>query len=352
LHHTTASFFDINNANITITSSCLAANTFICPDNTIVGATGNSVFNLSMGFITGSKFTNNTRGFSTTGAVQRPVINYVDDTYAACQVSTWGDAASTLVAFRVSKTGTYEVSANNASGGDNQLFTIFSSNNFVDCSNFVNANNYGAIGATSSRSITLNECTTYYILLYSGIFDSASIINLTIQGSGDVIEVLPTPSGFNYGYIAVSQVNDQIAAFSATGNFTALAAGQYKVYGLAYTTGLNTSALLNKTLLEAYGLGNCMIQSQNTKTLIITSSGTPCSATLTLVTPTDDKSSGTTIFQASQTITASNKITGSANVTMRAANLVELKPSNSSGGTTFEAASGTVFQAVIGGCQN
>jgi hypothetical protein len=73
---------------------------------------------------------------------------------------------------------------------------------------------------------------------------------------------------------------------------------------------------------------------------------------LTLVTPTDDKSSGNTTFQASQTIVASNKITGTANVTMRAGNSIELKPSTTGGGSTFEAAQGTTFQTVIGGCSN
>lgn len=78
----------------------------------------------------------------------------------------------------------------------------------------------------------------------------------------------------------------------------------------------------------------------------------PCPTTLVLISTTDDKSTGTTTFQATETITASNKVTGNANVTMKAGKSVELKPSTTGGGTTFEAASGTVFQAYIQGCAN
>ncbi|GGD54914.1 hypothetical protein GCM10011514_18870 [Emticicia aquatilis] len=79
---------------------------------------------------------------------------------------------------------------------------------------------------------------------------------------------------------------------------------------------------------------------------------TPCPTTLVLISTADDKATGTTTFQASESISASNKITGTATVTMKAGKSVELKPSTNGGGTTFEAANGTVFQAYIQGCTN
>ena len=81
-------------------------------------------------------------------------------------------------------------------------------------------------------------------------------------------------------------------------------------------------------------------------------SSTPCPTTLVLISPTDDKATGTTTLQASNTVTASNKITGTAKVDLRAGKSIELKPSTSGGGTTFEAANGTVFVAYIQGCAN
>lgn len=80
--------------------------------------------------------------------------------------------------------------------------------------------------------------------------------------------------------------------------------------------------------------------------------GSPCPTTLVLISTANDTSSGTTTYSASQTITASNKITGNANVTMTAGNSIELKPSTTGGGTTFEAAAGSVFHAYIQGCAN
>jgi photosystem II stability/assembly factor-like uncharacterized protein len=79
---------------------------------------------------------------------------------------------------------------------------------------------------------------------------------------------------------------------------------------------------------------------------------TNCVTTLVLINPTDNKSTGTTTYQAGNTITASNIISGNANVIMKAGNSIELKPSISGGGNTFQAANGTVFQAYIQGCAN
>ncbi|SOE23044.1 hypothetical protein SAMN06298216_3436 [Spirosomataceae bacterium TFI 002] len=84
----------------------------------------------------------------------------------------------------------------------------------------------------------------------------------------------------------------------------------------------------------------------------INQSNTPCPTTLVLISTVDDKNTGTTTFEASETIQASNKITGTANVNMSAGKSITLEPSTTGGGTTFEAANGTVFHAYIQGCNN
>ena len=68
-----------------------------------------------------------------------------------------------------------------------------------------------------------------------------------------------------------------------------------------------------------------------------------CASALVLVSPTDDYSTGTQTKQASTTISATSKVTGSANVLYKAGNSVTLNPG-------FKADSGTVFRAEIGGC--
>lgn len=84
----------------------------------------------------------------------------------------------------------------------------------------------------------------------------------------------------------------------------------------------------------------------------VTLSSGGCPQNITLVNPANNVSTGTTVLRASNSIAASNIISGNANVNMRAGNKIELKPSTTGGGNTFEAASGTVFSASIGGCNN
>lgn len=75
-----------------------------------------------------------------------------------------------------------------------------------------------------------------------------------------------------------------------------------------------------------------------------------CPSTLTLVNPTNNVSTGQADFLATETIVASNLITGDADVLIRAGKSIELKPSTSGGGNTFVAEQGTLFLAEIGGC--
>ncbi|MCU0339868.1 MAG: hypothetical protein MUE30_08290 [Spirosomaceae bacterium] len=273
-HHATASFFDINNANITITSSCIAKYTVICPENTVTGLAGNAVFNLGLGYVTGIKTGTLNKTYSTTGlpTTTYPVINYTDNTFTVCQTSAWPAVRAVVVPFRVTKTGNYSLSVSGTGG--NVVYSIFTSNTTFNCTTFIGGNSRAAISWTNPRHISLNECTTYYALLYilggSGGVATAATFNIQNQIGGEIIEVEDNVAGLNYTYIAVNQANDQISAVSPTANFTSLAGGQYTVYGFSYATGLNTNDLLNKTLIQAYGLGNCMLQSINAKTLIVT----------------------------------------------------------------------------------
>ncbi|TAG17639.1 MAG: hypothetical protein EAZ32_16620 [Cytophagia bacterium] len=71
----------------------------------------------------------------------------------------------------------------------------------------------------------------------------------------------------------------------------------------------------------------------------------PCPPTLTLVSTADDYASGTVLKQANAStgvITATNKITGNANVTYEGKSII-LEPG-------FKVDSGTVFKTEFGGC--
>ncbi len=70
---------------------------------------------------------------------------------------------------------------------------------------------------------------------------------------------------------------------------------------------------------------------------------TAITASLNLVSPTNDISIGTSTKQASQTITATNKVLSPANTTYKAGNAILLNAG-------FQASSSSVFKAEIGGC--
>ena len=114
----------------------------------------------------------------------------------------------------------------------------------------------------------------------------------------------------------------------------------------------NSTVLMNGTTYYASQTINGCEGARLAVTVTISGGGTPCPATLTLVNPTDNVVTGTVNLKASNSIEASNIISGTAKVNMKAGNKIELKPSTNGGGNTFEVATGAVFVASIEGCEN
>ncbi|RYU95982.1 S8 family serine peptidase [Emticicia agri] len=114
----------------------------------------------------------------------------------------------------------------------------------------------------------------------------------------------------------------------------------------------STTPLVDGTIYYASQTVNGCESARFGVTVILEGGGAPCPATLTLVNPTDNMVTGTLSLKASNSIEASNRLSGTAKLTLRAGNKIELKPSANGGGNTFEVATGAVFQATIGGCEN
>ncbi len=115
-----------------------------------------------------------------------------------------------------------------------------------------------------------------------------------------------------------------------------LAAG---VYTNVTTTTLNISNItgLNGNQYRCVATGAGGPANSNAATLSVSP------ATLTLVSPADDINTNAGTKQATQSITATNKLTAPAVVTYRAANAITLSPG-------FEARNGVIFLAQMGGC--
>ena len=267
-------FFDLNNANVTVNSSCLAKSTVICPETSVSGTAGSTPLNLGLSFVTGSGSANFSKAYPTTGLTRYPVINYTSNTFTTCQVSTWGNELAVLVPFRVTKTGNYTFSSSGTDG--NVGCSFFTSNSIFDCNTFVGSNTHSAINFVNPRTVALNECTTYFALLYifNGTATNATL-NIQSQTTGEIIEVQPNQSGFNYTYVAVNQANNQITTIGATSDFRTLNAGTYKVYGLSYISTFDPATLVNQTQAQAISSSSCILFSGNAKPVTVTGNNVP-----------------------------------------------------------------------------
>lgn len=338
----TAEFYDISDADFTITSTCTTENTIICPTTNVSGGAGSAVFNLGLSYVSGFKFIDNSAyyPFAAANPQPQPFIVYTDNTFTTCN-ATNANFDAIVVAFRVSKTGSYAISpAGEFPIAGPVAFSVFNSQTF-NCNSLVGSNTYGAQIPTWDKTgtMTLNECTTYYMVLYATVGNPPNV-TIPFVGPGEVNSVGTNPAGFSYTYVAVNQATSQIAAISATSNFTSLGEGNYTVYGIQYEDAVNTATFLNQTIQQVYGLGNCILFSQNSRNLSITSS--PCPQNKTLVSTADDITSGTVIQKAGQTLVATNKISG-GNVTYQTGDSITLNPG-------FKVDNGAVFKTQYGGC--
>ncbi|OYU93088.1 MAG: hypothetical protein CFE21_21845 [Bacteroidetes bacterium B1(2017)] len=336
----TAEFFDASDVNFSITSSCLVKSSIVCTETPVNAMAGNASLNLGMSKVAAFSLLNNTKVLPASPTTNRALINYTDENLTTCQNS--GNRPSILLAFRVSKSDNYTLLANGDNGADFQPFSVFSSNVF-NCTNFVGGNSYQNVGWGFDRTLQLNACQTYYILI-NPVFGPNNI-TLSISGSGEVYEVITDPSGYSYTYAAVNQSNNLIEDVSPSSNFTNTAAGTYKIYGLMYVNGFNNNTLTGKTIEQAYGLGSCILFSNNSKPVTIIPN--PCATTVELIHPTHDITTGTVTKVAASgvggKITASNWVTGSGTRATYTARAIELKEG-------FVAEQGTIFRAEVGGC--
>lgn len=199
-----------------------------------------------------------------------------------------------------------------------------------------NGNNYKQVKINNP---TPNQVYQIAIRKSTSSPEDARMVSLVVTGT-----MMAAPGG---------NANQTLANGSTIANIVVTGSG-IKWYDAAIGGNLlNTStALVNGSTYYASQTINSCESARLAVTITLEGEGTPCPATLTLVNPTDNVATGTVNLNASNSIEASNIISGTAKVTLKAGNKVELKPSANGGGNTFEVANGAVFQAIIGGCGN
>lgn len=271
-------FYDISNANFTITSGCQAASSAICPDAPVTLAQGSAGLNLGLNKGFGSVAVS--MNFNVTMA--SPTCNVAVRNVAGngCEI-VGNQIPFGVVQFSVDKTGTYTFTKNLQSN-DWNLISLFQNayDPAAPCPNFVSsttqATGGGGIQGGNNMTVALTECTTYF-LVASGAFTATAITGaVTFTGPGNVrVVAVAPPATYGYTYAAANATTGSIVVVNAQSDFTALAPGVYNVYGASYDANVNPATWVGQTIAGIYAGGACALFSANFKSVTVTGAG-PC----------------------------------------------------------------------------
>ncbi|MEY3367598.1 MAG: hypothetical protein RI973_753, partial [Bacteroidota bacterium] len=284
-------FFDVSNSNFSISSTCNATISNVCPVSPLSAAAGNAALNLNMDNYYGSSFTTKTFNIvSTDPDANIPSFNTAG---TGCIHQGWNNDYKNQT-FSVSESGTYTFSiSGSANFSGIIIYTASGYSPPAACNGFVSSNyrdtGTGSTNILSNTTATLTACTDY-VMVASNLNATAPFsVTVTISGPGNVMENNASPgASYSYTYVAVNSSNNQIAAVSATSNFTSLSAGSYIVYGASYYSGAGPSPAtvspatwVGQTIEQILSSGNCALFSANSRPVVITSGCTPPTAGLT-----------------------------------------------------------------------
>lgn len=264
-------FFNINKANITISSSCFAEGARLSSADSVFAPAGSASLNLTLtpqygiafspsGTITGS------------GSTFLPIYNLSGPYCAVFEYEgTFRYAAHPFV---VTEPGSYTFTR---ASGANLVYNLYyeSFDPAFPCNNFIASNtSYGTSTPTSIKaSVSANLSPGYRYVLVAGTFSKSTPLpanySVTVSG-GSIYTDMPNPgASFNYLYVVVDEATNLIKAISNTAdlsNSTTFPGGTgFIIYGLSYSNsspslnsfvGSNFSTLKNALLYNASYCGN------------------------------------------------------------------------------------------------
>ncbi len=237
-------FFNINTADITITSSCSANGATFSPGTSVTGAAGDPSLNLSLSPNYGSPVTISGSLRDTDPTANLTVVN--TGTNGCIQ---FGNVFQyDTYRFTPSVSGSYTFTRIGGTGL--QVFNLYS-DNFVPgspCTNFINSSGRfnGSVSFVANYSATLTAGMYYTMAV--GTFDSGSPnlpsdYTINVTGPGALFNNTPDPgAGFTYTYVIVDNATGLIRAFDASADLsnaiTYPVGTSYSVYGLSHSTGI------------------------------------------------------------------------------------------------------------------
>ena len=274
---TCVTFFDISNADFEISSSCLAANSSLCPDDLVAATEGDPSLNLVQSFTYGGPTTSETREIDGSDPIVPRAISNGQGT-TSCITS--GTRAHESFVFTAEATGAYSftqvspgflaVSIFEAAGFDSAnpcASTFLGSSGYVD----------GGVSASWPFTVTLNACTEYIVMMYASSSAYGSNTVSLVSGAGSILGAGTDPgANYSYTYVAVNMSDNLIDVVSPTADFTSLLAGTYTVYGVSYkATGggavpdVDPATFVDQSLAAILAVGNCVVFSANNRILIV-----------------------------------------------------------------------------------
>jgi hypothetical protein len=248
-------FFNVNAANITISSSCSANGSSFSPATSVTGVAGNSALDLSLSPVYGSLVT-------TAGAISGQLAGTDPAGFLAVYNTTTTSCNSYGNSYRYdsyrftpSVSGSYTFTRNSGSFLD--IFNIYSGD-FTPgspCSNFMmsSCQDAGGLTVVNSYAVTLTA-GTYYTLTV-GTFNSNTnspalpdSYSIGVSGPGGLYNNTPSPgAGFNYTYVIVDNANGLIKAIDASSDLSNAATypvgTTYTIYGLSYSNAVSSGTL-------------------------------------------------------------------------------------------------------------
>jgi hypothetical protein len=244
-------FFNINAANITITSSCSANGSTFSPTTSVTGVAGDAALDLSLSPVYGTAVT-----ISGTLASTDPTANLTAFNTATSSCQVLGNLFQyDTYRFTPSVSGSYTFTR--VGGSNLQIFNLYS-DNFIPgspCTNFINSS---CRFTPPSSAATINNYTAtltagLYYTMAVGTFSSGnpalpSAYNISVTGPGTLFSNTPNPgAGFNYTYVIVDNATGLIKAIDASADLSNASnypiSTTYTVYGLSYSNAISLATL-------------------------------------------------------------------------------------------------------------
>ncbi len=345
-------FFDINNADFTITNTGCAPNgASFSGSGDVTAEAGNASLNLSLSAVYGNTLSVPFTGTITDADLQGGLI--VGNTSATDCINFAGNTAARrkVINFTAASTATYTFTL-----GVTAIIAIYNGafDNNNSCSNFIMSNYVTSTGSfPQSIQVNLESGKSYsLVVMADSAFSIPTPLNYNVGVSGgNLLDGAPNPGGnYSYTYAAINS-SGVISKIDAGADFTSLAGGgeMYTVYGFSV---LNTD-LTNFNAQEGQSFTNftngtyCAGISSNTIKLTVTGDAMPdpCATSDKVVTSADITPPTADTVRAGGTITTSGtvEVTSSHNVAF-------LAPTSITLATGFHAQAGSEFLAKIEAC--